>query len=522
MAFPGTRVSGTQKKEVNYASNAPQVIDVQGTNPLVKALGSNLPVEETKTENGMKTYKSSLNAATDFFFMAAALRKGGRVNQVVDMWKKVWKEDNLLAIKLLFWLRDIRGGAGEKMAFKLVLENIYKNDRLVFNKIVPYVPEYGSFKDLVEYIPRSSTVEALFIDYLKQGNGLAAKWLGRPAGKHLAQATIMAKAMNLSLKQYRHKLVELTNVVEQQMCANKWEDITYQHVPSQAMHVYRTAFFKHDGERFQQLIDSANKGEVVMKAGAIFPGDLVQKLQLRDVRNYAMHGSYYYQAQVSQQEQSAINAQWLGLPNYMEGVSASILVAADISGSMTSSNGNGSTPLSNAIALGIYVAEHQEGPFRNTMMTFSNESKFYQFTEGSSLSEKVTQINENNMGTNLFSVFERLLEVAQANKIKTEDMPKQLVIITDGEFNQYHDKSALEMAVKVYKKAGYPLPHLVFWNMASRHENVPARANQEGISLISGYSPAIMKSVLQARPLSTPTELMLETINGERYDRITI
>jgi hypothetical protein len=523
MAFPGTRPALGQKKVVTQQDIMGIIkTHTKSENPLVKALTSNLDVNETKTENGMPTYKSTLNSATDFFFMAAALRKGGRVKDVSLMFSKVWQEDRLVAIKLLFWLRDIRGGAGEKLAFQLILGDLFLSYPPIFNHVIQYVPEYGSFKDLIPYIEKSNEVVLLFGRALLAGNGLAAKWLGRPAGKHLKQAKIVANSLGMNLKDYRHLLVELTNVVEQQMCANRWEDIKYESVPSQAMHIYRTAFFKHDGTRFQQLIDSANKGEVVLRAGAIFPGDLVAGLKLQQTRGGFGTQLYNYYSSVNGVEKDAIDAQWLGLPNYFGDTQSSILPVIDVSGSMGMSS-SGTNLLNHAIALGIYVAEHQQGVFQNALMTFSNTSKFY-LLQGKTLSQKVEEIKEDNMSTNLASVFHKLLSVAAANSIKQEDMPKSLLIISDMEFNQVgnSNQNAMQAMTDLYTQYGYTIPQVIFWNMASRHDNAPVRANQGGVQLISGYSPAIMKSVLSSKPMATPTELMLEVVNSDRYSRITL
>jgi hypothetical protein len=87
------------------------------------------------------------------------------------------------------------------------------------------------------------------------------------------------------------------------------------------------------------------------------------------------------------------------------------------------------------------------------------------------------------------------------------------------EFNQCvrdSENTALAMIKSKYAESGYTLPNVIFWNLNARAGNVPVKYNEQGTALISGFSPAIMKSVLSADKID-PTSIMLGTVNAPRY-----
>jgi hypothetical protein len=68
-----------------------------------------------------------------------------------------------------------------------------------------------------------------------------------------------------------------------------------------------------------------------------------------------------------------------------------------------------------------------------------------------------------------------------------------------------------------FAAAGYELPKVVFWNLNARSGNVPVKFDEAGTALVSGFSPAILKSILSAKAFS-PEGIMLEAIMDPRYD----
>jgi len=316
----------------------------------------------------------------------------------------------------------------------------------------------------------------------------------------------------LSPKGYRKKLVELTKVVETQMCANVWENINYEHVPSLAMSRYGKSFKKHTPEKFSSYIESLKKGEAKINAAAVYPYDITKSLNTND----------------------AAQEQWKALPNYLEGNTERILPLVDVSGSMSTSCGGNLTCMDVAISLGLYISERNEGPFKDHFITFSNSPKLQHLT--GDLKSRFDQLAHADWGmnTNLQAVYQLILNQAKRHSIPQDEMPTQILILSDMEFDQATDarggwtreenisvwnQTAQEMVRQMFHDAGYEMPNIIYWNIQSRGENVPVRFDEQGTALISGFSPSIMTSLLGGAEM-TPVSIMMETLNKERYQQI--
>ena len=88
-------------------------------------------------------------------------------------------------------------------------------------------------------------------------------------------------------------------------------------------------------------------------------------------------------------------------------------------------------------------------------------------------------------------------------------------------FNSSPEPTNLEAIKAKYAATGYEMPGIIFWNVNGDAGNVPVTMRDQNVGLVSGYSPSILKSVLQAKVLS-PIELMLNTVNTERYSVISL
>lgn len=327
---------------------------------------------------------------------------------------------------------------------------------------------------------------------------LLAKWLSRKG----FEFEKVRKFMKLSPKDYRKLIVGLSNTIEQKMCAKEWDAITYKSVPSCAMNKYRKAFYKNDANRFTEYISLVNEGKEEIKAGVLFPHQL-------------------YQAYKKGEEKNAVEAQWKNLPDFMADSEERIIPVCDVSGSMTSNNG---LPMSVSISLGLYISERNRSVFKDAFITFS-ESPTMQYLKGS-LYERIRQLETAHWGmnTNLEAVYSLILNKAIQNKLTEEDMPTKILIISDMEFDncaKNRSDSAFSMIQRMYSEAGYIMPQIIFWNVNGRLGNVPTNAQTKNVGLVSGFSPAILKSILQGS-IDTPESLMLRTINSERYEPITI
>ncbi len=458
---------------------------------------------EARTWNGMKALKSSLSNTTDLFFKIGA----SRGKDISKQFEKAYHEDRELALRVAQWARDVRGGAGERELYRKTLKFLEKNYKheLLNTRILRNTAEIGRWDDLLvfEDAEVKSVAYNLIREALEAGNGLCAKWMPRKG----PQAAELREAFGWSPKFYRKRLVELTKVVEQQMCAKEWDGINFSHVPSLAMSRYSKAFGKNAPELFTAYKEALKKGDpkvAKVNAGAVYPYDIVKNVR---------HG-----------DSALADEQWKALPNYIG--DAMVLPLVDVSGSMTSPIGGKrvagkaqTTCLDVAVSLGLYCADKNTGPFKDLFLTFSTRPKF-EHIKGT-LSQKVRQMERSHwdMSTNLHGAFEEILRVATSNKVAAEDMPQVLLIMSDMQFNECtrFDNSAMQMIRRKYEDAGYAVPAIVFWNLNAA-DNVPVRFDERGVALVSGFSPAIMKSVLAADlDGMTPESIMVKTVSSDRY-----
>jgi hypothetical protein len=451
------------------------------------------------TNNGATTLASSLNAMTDLFFIVGA----SRGQDITPQFEKAYQENSDLAIRLLAWARDVRGGAGERQTFRNILQYLEKTHPESVYKILPAVPFYGRWDDLLCFKTEELRNAAFgFIAHalLDEKDGLCAKWMPRQATKTDNTAYQLRQFMGLNPKQYRQLLVSLTNVVEQKMCAKDWTNIDFSKLPSLASARYNKAFGRNAAEQYALYKEKLASGEAKINANAVYPHDVLKTMKVGGDVAVAL-------------------AQWEALPNFLG--DDFILPMADVSGSMTCLVG-GSTSLSCmdvSIALGLYLADKQIGAFKDMVLTFSGNPQL-EILKGN-VYEKMQQLAKADweMNTDLQKAFDRVLEVAVKGKVPQEQMPKYLLILSDMEFDSAKrgHETNFEVAAAKFEAAGYALPKIVFWNLHARAGNVPVAFNQEGVALVSGFSPSLLKAVLGAKTF-TPQGIMLEALMDERYD----
>ena len=470
-----------------------------------------LQTKNTVTENGMVTNSSSLNDCVNLFFQIGAMR-GQDKTRLVNTFVKAYEENALTAMKILFWARDVRGGAGERQIFKDIVKYLAGSKTESMRKNLGLISEFGRWDDLLSLVgtPLENDALTLISDALKNGDGLAAKWMPRPNVNNREkkrQASALRKFLKLTPATYRKTLAELSSTVEQLMCANEFGKINYSHVPSKAMSDYMRAFGKRDGERFTSFIESVKKGDVKINAGAVYPYDIIKNLK---------YGS-----------SDGADVQWDALPNYLENNNEQFLPVVDVSGSMECPAGNNPnvTCMDVAISLGLYISERNEGAFKDSFITFSDRPSL-QVLKGS-LSERYRQLARADwdMSTNIERVFTTILSSAVSNNVPQSEMPTMVLILSDMEFNQgtrgNWDKSAQEIFESKYAEAGYKMPKIVYWNIQARNNNFPVQFNKEGVSLVSGFSPSLLTSVLSGKDL-TPFSMMMEVVGSERYSVVTV
>lgn len=481
---------------------------------LLRAMQTN----NSLTENGMTTNSSSLNLCVDLFFQIGAMR-GQDKTRLINVFTKVFGENPLNAMRLLFWARDVRGGAGERKIFRDIIEYLANNRTEVLGKNLHLISEFGRWDDLLVLVgtPLETQALGLISEGLNSKNGLCAKWMPRPnVGNREKKrwATTLRKYLGLSPRDYRKMLVENSNTVEQLMCAREYALIDYSKLPSKAMSDYMKAFSKNDLSRFQAYLSSVEKGEVKINAGAVYPYDVIKNLKQGNTKG--------------------ADVQWNALPNYMENNNERVLPLVDVSGSMSSPAGGNAnvTCMDVSISLGLYISERNVGPFKDAFITF-HESPTLEIVKGS-LSERYNQMARSRWGgsTNLEAAFKLILNKAVASKVAPEEMPTMMLILSDMEFDSAvgsrwggqgsWNQTAQQMIEKMYKDAGYEVPKIVFWNIQSRGDNnKPVHFDKNGTALVSGFSPSLLTSLLAGKEMS-PYSMMMSVIGSERYASVTV
>lgn len=482
------------------------------------------------TENGAVKHNTTNSAVYDLFAMGAAYRSRSDEDCIL-LFKNAFEEDENLALKCLFWIRDCRGGAGERRFFRVCFHWLADNYPNRVSSLVQYLPEYGRYDDLFELFGTELESDVINIiknqlseDMTSKKNGISliAKWL---PSENASSASTISKAkkirdeLNLTSRQYRKmlsKLREKINVLERLMSANEWDKIEFDSIPSRAGIIYKNAFARRDiiAKRYEEFAKSKN---TKVNAAVLYPYEVVAK---------ASRCGY------NEVNRAMINKYWENLPDYLDGKKCSMMCVVDTSGSMTGPGA--AAPINVAISLGMYCAERLSGPFKDHYISFASRPQLIKI-EGTDFVDKVERIYYTNLcdNTDLAAVFDLLLRIAKNPKVKKEDIPETIVVISDMEIDFQTDgwrryfsnnphpwtkettATEMENIRQKWTAAGCKLPRLIYWNVDARNNTI--LDSGPNVSFVSGMSPVIFKSVLTGK---TGYDLMLETITTKRYDVI--
>ena len=499
------------------------------------AIQNQMKSEKTLTENGAVGYKTTKSYLVDFNFGVSSFRNKSE-SEIESAFADAYYENPLLAVKLLFFTGDIRQGMGERRTFKTCMKWLVQNHADQAKKVISLIPEYSRWDILVDLLGTSVDAEAFGIikEQLEQdvSNCLAqkpisllAKWLpsvNTSSKQARSKARSICARLKLTERNYRKRLSQLrsySNVVETKMSAKDWGGINYEAVPSKANLLYKDAFLKHDETRRNAYLEALQKGEAKINSSVSFPYDIVHKYRMP-----------HNDRQVNKYDET-LEQMWKSLPDYVKGQGENILCVVDGSGSMDTPVGNtGVTCLDVSQSLGIYFAERMPGQFHDQYITFSECPRWVNLSNCDSLRSKISEAirHSDYTNTNIEKVFRLILNTAVKNHMSQSDMPTSILMISDMEFDAgvdftnchygYDDdrkKTLFENIADGYKRAGYMLPKLVFWNVCSRTGAVPIQENELGVALVSGFSPAIASMVFSGK--LSPYDILLEKLNSERY-----
>ena len=478
------------------------------------------------TENGAVGYVTTGKNIVDMFFKISSYRNMPESAIKADF-AKVYAENPNLAVKFAFYVGDIREGLGERRAFKAMIEWLATVEN--FDKLIKYIPEYNRFDSL--FVLRGTALENQMVKVIKQQlvsdkndehPSLLAKWMpsintSSPKTKKLGRW--FATQLGMTERQYRKTLSGIRQkleLVESKMCANEWDSVNYEHVPSKANLNYKDAFLKHDETRRRKFLEKVLKGEAKINSGVNFPHDVVHK-----------YGRY------PRRKDDAIEALWANLKNTLTDAASNIMVVRDGSGSMTSTiSGTSVSALEVATALAVYFSERQTGEFQNKFITFSSRPEFVDLSKCKTLYEKLRVCNSYNndcSNTDIEATFDLVLKTAIQNNLKQEEIPT-LLIVSDMEFDQAtslgwnaHESMFVPLfktIEKKFKAHGYELPKLIFWNVMSRTGTIPMKENAAGVGLVSGFSTNVIKAVLSNE--LDPYQAIVKILDSERYANIKL
>lgn len=502
-----------------------------------------------ETENGALSYKSSGSALVDLNYATASLRSADP-ETICQMFEKAYDENKLNAVLWLFYASDVREGMGERRLFRILFKDLAMiNNRLAIN-LIDLVPEYSRWDNLwplleddevdedVKFAVHDLVCSQLIHDMRSRREGkpisLLAKWMpsnNTSSKRSRDLAKKFEKELQIPPKKYRKMLSVLRkylDLVETHISKNDWSGIDYEKVPSRANIIYKDAFMKHDETRRTEYLELLKKGEAKINGSVNFPHDVAQM--------YVKANKFYeFNPETGEfPTDPDIESLWVALPDYVDG-DASTLVIADSSASMTIPIGGTTVmAITAAYALGIYFAERLKGPFHNKMITFS-ENPTYIDLPGTSLLTNLYTIFEKSevANTNIEKTMALILRTAVENHLSQDELPKNILILSDGEFDYMADlpetnsrywgdvsarQSSFDGIIKKFNEAGYKMPKLTFWNLNSRTRGVPVRENELGVNLVSGFSPAVVKLVLTGK--TDPHDALMEILNSDRYSPV--
>lgn len=486
----------------------------------------------TYTENGALTHRTTKSDLLDMFAMGGAYRSRSD-EDVILLFKNAYAENPVYALKCLFYLRDVRGGQGERRFFRVCLKWAAKNHTDAIRRNLRHIPEFGRWDDLYVFVGTPLENEAfafikeqLALDVQCKTPSLLAKWLKSENTSSKESRILGAKTratLGMNHKQYRKTLSilrERINILERLMSENRWDEIEFDKIPSRAGMIYRNAFARHDLERMksdkqvQTYADFAKDETKTVNAKVLYPYECVKE---------ALSSAVYR----DDTQRAIVNKYWDNLENYFNGASLSALCVVDTSGSMFWGAGS-VLPAHVAISLGMYCAEKNKGPFAGHFMTFSDRPAMVRFN-GIDFVDKCRRMQNVDWAgsTNIEAAFDLMLNTAIANRCPAEDLPKNLIIISDMEFNgcvtsntgyRYGGlpETLFESMARKWRNAGYEMPHLIFWNVNARQNNIPMLGNGN-VSFVSGFSPVIFETVMSGK---TGYDLMMEKLASTRYECI--
>lgn len=525
----------------------------------------------TFTENGANALKSTTSAVLDLFVKAPSMLKpkDDDIEELKSLIRSAIEEDPQLTLKCIFYLGDIREGAGVRKVFTESIRLLAKEYPKMLKFVLPQIPEFSRWDVLVKALLYTDFEDALTgiircqleSDLESTTPSLCAKWLPSPSssskntrklGRRLSHLLNFSgkkltgdpdidneikKEDNIIFSKIIVKLRRDLDIVEHYIATIDYDKIDYSKIPSVALNRYQSLFLKYDKARFMKWVYEAAEGKAKINSKRLYPFEII-----KNILDNSLHFPYIRsENRISMTKAILSDAQWKNMEDVIEGKELNWLVMADVSGSM---NDYDNIPIATSIATAIYCAEKTQGVFHNKFMTFSKKPEIVDI-KGDTICEKVENAYRANWGfnTDLEKAFDLILEVAVKNKLKQEELPQTLLIISDMGFDEargqyyYHgnedSKTLFNEIQEKFNKYGYEMPTCVFWNV-NADVKFPVDSEEQGCILLSGYSNNNFRALLGAdliqeepklidtteKVIVTPYESMVSILNSERYEKI--
>jgi hypothetical protein len=525
--------------------------------------------------NGSDVYKEPVGESQELLALFGALNRDLAEEKLYELLGNAMRTSSLKDLLVLaFHTRDILEGKGERELFyKMFLHMVHFSNKEVVLKLVKLIPDYGAWFDLQRLVKdgMDSTADKelvnrilelysaqLKLDDVSQGKlSLAGKWAPREGKSDSWLAKRLARHMfsgppTLSYKLYRQLISRINtrlDTVERKMChdaqgQHHFADIQPGKVPSRCLKTKRKAFFdqgkngevRHPNdpdrikcrENFQAHVAKAVKGEAKVHGKTLMPHEFIVEICQNISRGF------------TEDDHKTLQAQWNDLRDTIlaKGTLGKTVVMADFSGSMYSGGHGNVQPIHVSQGLGLLCAECTSPAFRDRILTFDSTPTWHNVSRYKTLSERVQSFKNVSQGlsTNFQAAMDLVLSRLVEAQVPVGEEPDIILVITDmgwdtANNNTYGQKNKFETHIdrikREFKAAGnWKMPTIVIWNVSGKFQEYHHKSDTEGVCVISGWSPAILKYIMNGEDIvekmktMTPYKMMKQILDDSRYDAI--
>lgn len=448
--------------------------------------------------------------------------------------------------------------------------------------LLKLIPVFGSWHDLFVIADKSNNIDlitSIHTIVIQQLNAdkiamsenkaisLLAKWIPRE-NRMGAQAKMLAKRLFVGetqisnrMKAYR-KLVSglnrVLNTTEIHMCDNTWNVIEPAKVPARCNHKNVKAFLNqtltHGNVRFPNneiRIECANNfkdhfaktasGEVkALGSQTMYPHEIVKSAHM------LIENSNHPCLSADDDKMNSLRGVWRSMVNEAKknGGLGRSLAMCDFSGSMMSSSSNGDTPYYVSMAMGLLISEVTTDEFANTLLTFDSKPTIHTLPTSDDLFVRLASLPRqygHGMSTDFQKAMDCVLGRLVSQRCPPGSEPENLIVLTDmnwdaasgssnADYNHVVKRDSWQTHVEMIREnfkrtgetmwgTGFSMPRIVIWNIASTSTDFHARADTDGVVMLSGWSPSLFK-VLQNKGvvIQTPLQALQVQLEDVRYD----